>query len=637
MNRPLTAVALLALLTGPALSQSPADAPQPGSAQPAAPATGAAAPLHLRESPLPPRRPEGLAQRSGAGSSPKAEFVRFDKLAGPYLAARMAVYQSDFTEAADYYLRAVQGDPSDAMMKDSALVALMSAGRMEQAEQMVATMPVQDGATDLGALVRRVALARQGDWDGVLRLTGSPDQPADGSLLLDGMFQAWAEMGAGRASDAMAQFARLARIPGARAMADYHLALVRALVGDYEGAEKLLSNPTVGAHLMGTIARVQILSQLDRNDQALKLLEGLPGLDGEPSLLALRDRLKAREKLPFTAIRDPKQGIAQVLVTFSSALAADEDPDPLALIHARLAAWLAPDLPEAHLVAAQLLQGYGQFDLAEQEYAALRQLGEVRPIAELARAEALIRAERFDAAEAALRGLNASHPDLVGAWVALGDLMRQREKYADAVTAYDKALALMPDDREDRWFPLYARGIARERQGDFPGAEADMRAALKLRPDQPQILNYLGYSWIDRNQNLDEALRFIKAAVKARPDDGYILDSLAWAYFRLGRYAEAVAPMERAVTLMAADSLVNDHMGDIYWMAGRKREAEVQWKRALSLGPEKPEDAARIRAKLDRGLDAVLAEEKANGGKLPPQPLLSPDLTAPEAGEASGD
>ena len=171
-----------------------------------------------------------------------------------------------------------------------------------------------------------------------------------------------------------------------------------------------------------------------------------------------------------------------------------------------------------------------------------------------------------------------------------------------------------------RWFPLYARGIALERSGEFTKAEADFRAALKIRPDSAQVLNYLGYSLVDRNEKLDEALKLIQRAVELRPDDGYILDSLAWAYFRLGRYDQAVAPMERAVAAMASDSLVNDHMGDIYWMVGRKREADIQWSRALSLKPQTEAEAHRIRVKLDRGLDAVLAEEKANGGKLPPPP-----------------
>ena len=165
--------------------------------------------------------------------------------------------------------------------------------------------------------------------------------------------------------------------------------------------------------------------------------------------------------------------------------------------------------------------------------------------------------------------------------------------------------------------------------GQFDRAEQDLLAAIEINPDQASLLNYLGYSWIDRNVNLDRALTMIQKAVELSPGDGYILDSLAWAYFRLGRYQEAVAPMEQAIGTMASDPLVNDHLGDIYWMVGRKREAEIQWKRALSLDPSENDDVDpdRIRAKLDQGLDAVLADEEARGE--------SPTVPQPQA-EAAG-
>jgi 16S rRNA (guanine(966)-N(2))-methyltransferase RsmD len=201
---------------------------------------------------------------------------------------------------------------------------------------------------------------------------------------------------------------------------------------------------------------------------------------------------------------------------------------------------------------------------------------------------------------------------LAQGWIALGDLLRQQEKFAQAVPAYDKALSLLGDQAgEARWFPLYARGIALERSGQFDRAEADFRAALKLRPDSAQVLNYLGYSFLEQGRNFDEALSMIERAVAARPEDGYIVDSLAWAYYRTGRYDKAVAPMERAVELMPVDPVVNDHLGDVYWAVGRKREAEFQWRRALSFKPDTEEEAARIRRKLEIGLDAVLAAEGA--------------------------
>ncbi|WP_323032356.1 tetratricopeptide repeat protein [Paracoccus sp. (in: a-proteobacteria)] len=554
-------------------------------------------------------------------------------LSGPYLAGRLAAIQNDFSTAARYYLQALAHDDSDAFLQDSALVALIAAGEMERATALAGTMSDQGRATELARLVQRAELAHAGRWDALIESIDTAPSPEDdagtpgGGMLIDGMMRAWALLGAGKAGESLTAFKKLAELRGAAPMVNYHLALAKARVGDFEGAELLLADPATGAHILGIIARAQVLSQLERNKDALAMLEATPGLTEEPYLVALRDRMARGETLPFDSLRGPADGMAQVFLTFASVLATNDDPDPLALIHARLAEYLAPQLGEARLLAAQLLQDFGQFDLAEHEFEALRQLGDMRPVAELTRIDALARAERLPDAEKAALALTDAHPELAQGWIALGDMLRQQDKFSEAVPAYDKALNLIADgNAEARWFPLYARGIALERSGQFAKAEADFRAALAIRPDSAQVLNYLGYSLVDRNEKLDEALGLIQRAVELRPDDGYILDSLAWAYFRLNRYPEAVAPMERAVAAMASDSLVNDHMGDIYWMVGRKREAEIQWHRALSLKPETEEEAHRIRTKLERGLDAVLEEEKANGGKLspPPEPEQEP-------------
>ena len=194
--------------------------------------------------------------------------------------------------------------------------------------------------------------------------------------------------------------------------------------------------------------------------------------------------------------------------------------------------------------------------------------------------------------------------------LALGDALRREERFADAVAAYDQAAALVETPARQHWPLYYSRGVCLERLGRWPEAEADMRKALDLNPDEPQVLNYLGYSFVDRGEHLDEALEMIQRAVLARPDSGYIVDSLAWAYFRLGRYQEALVPMEKASLLEPVDPIVTDHLGDVYWAVGRKLEARFQWRRALSYKPE-DKDALRIRRKLEIGLDGVLAEEGA--------------------------
>ncbi len=566
-------------------------------------------------------RPAPRPAHDATDDTPRAPEVF--GLAGPFLAARMATVENDFRAAARYFGQAVAHDPAERFLQDNALLAYVSAGQIERAVQLSKSLADDGQASELSGLIYRASLAHAGNWDGLITLIDT-DPAASDTDLLGGLSRAWALMGAGRASEAMAAFEDLTKLPGVGPMVNYQLALARAMVGDYEGAEVLLADESSSGHILGFMARAQVLAQLERRDEAVALIEGINGLEAEPQLLALRDRLKSTDPVAFDVVKTPADGIAQVFLTFATALASSPDPEPLALVHARIAAWLSPEAPEPRLMVAQLLQDRQQFDLAEPEWEALRRMGQMRPVAELARIDALSRADRRDEAEKAALALTAAYPDLAQAWIAQGDLLRQQQKFAQAVPAYDKALALLQDaPAEARWFPLYARGIALERSDQFDRAEADFLAAIEINPDQASLLNYLGYSWIDRSENLDRALDLIKKAVELQPDDGYILDSLAWAYFRLGRYPEAVAPMEKAIGTMSQDPLVNDHLGDIYWKVGRQREAEIQWRRALSLGPTDTGDVdpERIRAKLDRGLDAVLADDAARGEEpITPQP-----------------
>ncbi|MBT8411874.1 MAG: tetratricopeptide repeat protein, partial [Octadecabacter sp.] len=250
----------------------------------------------------------------------------------------------------------------------------------------------------------------------------------------------------------------------------------------------------------------------------------------------------------------------------------------------------------------------GQYDAAAETFARVATTDPRFPDAEMGRADALRAAGRFDAAAEVLTQLTRSYPDQPLAYASLGDVYRQQEKFEAAGRAYSDAITIYPEGSSILWWLHYSRGITFERLDQWPEAEADFRRALALNPDHPSVLNYLGYSLVDRGMNFDEALGMIETAVAARPDNGAIVDSLAWVYYKLGRYQDAVTPMERAAELEPNDPILSDHLGDVYWMVGRTVEARFQWRRALSFGPE-PEEAERIRRKLAVGLDAVYAEE----------------------------
>jgi Flp pilus assembly protein TadD len=222
-------------------------------------------------------------------------------------------------------------------------------------------------------------------------------------------------------------------------------------------------------------------------------------------------------------------------------------------------------------------------------------------------AENLDDLERTDEAAKTLNAMAEEEPELADSLIRLGDIMRARERFVEAGTAYDRAYKRLGPLQSHHWTLLYARGIVLERTKQWDRAEADFLKALELSPDQPFVLNYLGYSWVDQGRHLDRAKRMIQKAVDLRPNDGYIVDSLGWAYFRLGEFANSVKEMERAVELMPEDPVLNDHLGDALWRVGRKLEARYQWNRVLILQP-KDDLRVQIAGKLADGLPDVPAK-----------------------------
>ena len=183
----------------------------------------------------------------------------------------------------------------------------------------------------------------------------------------------------------------------------------------------------------------------------------------------------------------------------------------------------------------------------------------------------------------------------------MGSLQRSAKKFEDAAASYDKAIELVGTPDRSNWTLFYFRGICFERAKQWPKAEADFKKALELFPDQPLVLNYLGYSWVDQGVNLDEAFKMLRRAVDLRPSDGYIVDSLGWAHYKLGHYQEAAEELEKAIDLKPADPVVNDHLGDAYWRVNRRIEAHFQWNHARDMRPE-PEDLPNILKKIEFGL-----------------------------------
>lgn len=530
-----------------------------------------------------------------------------ESLAGSYLAASQANFENNYTASALYYTRALAADPDNLGLMQNVVLAYLSKGDAAKAVPIAAKMESLGANSQLAQLLLLTEAIRTKKF---LDAAALFEKGASFSPLLDGLIRGWVDFGNGDMSGATAEFDKMRANSAMRVFSDYHRALMLAVVGDFEGAEKLLAGENGQPVRIGRgslIAHIEILSQLERNADAIAVIEGALNGSGDLEMLDLLRRLNAGETLPISQVTNPVEGAAEVFFTLASVLSG-EDNDRFGLIYARLSEYLRPASVESLLMVADMLSAQKQYDLA---VISLNKVPSSHPefyTAEIGRSEALQSAGKADAAIEVLRGLTKTHKTIPTVFTSLGDALRRESRFAEATEAYNGAIALLPDVQPNHWFLYYARGITLERDGQWDAAEADFRFALKLSPDQPLVLNYLGYGMVEKNINLEEAQQMIETAVARQPNDGYITDSLGWVLYRIGKFTEAVAPLEKAVELMPVDPIINDHLGDAYWMVGRKLEAAFQWSRALSFDPEET-DAVRIRLKLEIGLDAVLNSE----------------------------
>ncbi|GAB5446889.1 tetratricopeptide repeat protein [Gymnodinialimonas sp.] len=534
-----------------------------------------------------------------------------DSLAGAYLAGRAAAITGDHAQAASYFDRALQMDPGNPFLVSNSVFAHASLGEWEQAALVAEGLPENANGQELVELVDFVRHVTEGELLAAIDMIEAGNGPGP---LADELTRAWLTFGQGDMSGAVDLFEALAAERGLEELAALHLALARAATGDFEAAHEILSGGT-GVQITNTErvvrARAVIMLQLDMRAEALDLLDGYTQAVPDPGLLALQARVGSGEEIAYDFVITAQDGVAEVFFTVAQLLSGDRNTT-LPLLMAQAARGIDPDHTDAMVLAGELMRADEQFQQAALTFAAVPE-GDPNYIeAQMGRAEALEDLDRTDEAIAILGALAEARPDLASVQAAYGDILRRAERFEEAIEAYTAVLSLVDTDLPRYWFIHYARAISYHQSDNWDPAEADFRRALELNPEQPNVLNYLGYSLVEQRRNFDEALGMIQRAVAARPESGYIIDSLGWVYYRLGRFEEAVAPMERAVELEPNDPIVNDHLGDVYWVNGRYREAEFQWHRALSFDPE-PEDAARIRRKLEVGLYEVLEEEGGVG------------------------
>ena len=533
-----------------------------------------------------------------------------DGFAGPYLAAKNALFHSNFSIASNYYEKVLNKDPTNLTLLSEALFSSIGQGEFENAIKIAKHYVLIGGESNASNLILDSSLITKGDFRSALM---SINRVGRTKPLTDRLVKAWALIGKGEMAQAKLEFSKISKNINFRQQARYHEALAVAMVGDFEEAEEILSGRKYGIidlDVRGLEAYVQILIQVSKNKLALELVEAelLKSYNSNFTLIDLKNKIKGNSLIEYDFITNSKQGIAEVYLTIAKLLQNRVELNQVLLL-SRIAEYLRPGYPAITLQVASVLEDLEQYGLALDSYSSVTQNSPSYILAELGRANTLALLNKKEVSVEVLKSLSKKHYNHVIVHSSLGNMLRETDRDIEAIEAYSTAIELANLKKQPRWSIYFYRGILYEKQRKFLKMESDFRAALKLSPNQPDVLNFLGYSLVEQREKLPEALQMIKMAVSEKPKSGYIIDSLGWIYYRLAKYQEAVGPLERAVELLPVDPIVNDHLGDVYWKVGRQREAKFQWKRSLSFFPSEL-DAKRIRQKLKLGLDIVLETEK---------------------------
>jgi len=523
---------------------------------------------------------------------------------GNYLAGRQAQNLNDFGIAAEFMSAVLRDRPNSPTILRRTFVMMVMIGRMDDAARLAKQMEKLLPDDQIGNLVRVAIDLKGGKYESAGKRLSSAQQNGLNSIISPALM-AWIKAGEGKpVGEAVKEFDAMKPVKGKpQALKLEHIALINSFSGNNDLASKQfkeLFDDEAWKALRFTQHYGEFMERQGKWEEARAIYDRFTEIQPGTRILDLaKARIKENRK-PEARISTAIEGVAEVLFDVASSLNQQNARDT-ALILARIGHFLKPDFPALEYMMANIL------DLSDRLEEALGVYQDIQPNTEFSRpaklsiVSLLDRLEETEQALDILRKLAAEQKQESRPLVVLGNILRRHERYEEASEAYDEAVSRIGTLQPHHWNLLYSRGITLERSKKWDRAEADFLKALEFMPDQPFVLNYLGYSWVEKGINLARAEKMIQTAVKKRPTDGYIIDSLGWIYYQLGKFDQAVDELERAVELRPQDPVINDHLGDAYWRVGRKLEASFQWKKAIDQKPEQ-DVIDKILIKLESGM-----------------------------------
>lgn len=517
-----------------------------------------------------------------------------------YLSARFAASDHDLRSAALYYGETLKKDPTNSSLLELSFFYAATAGDFAAAggfaERLVAVRP-DDRSARLALAV--IALKKRDYAAARTHMAQSAKGPF--TTLTLSLFDAWAAAAVKDQAAVERNLKTLAAEKGAENIAAFHAALLAEYAGNIDAAETAYKVALkAGATPRVLEAYGRMLERAGRGTEAAALYRQQENQGGflpvvQPGLQRIAGKVR-----PDPLVVAPADGVAEALFGLAASLN-DANSADISVLYLRMALYLRPNFALGNILLGDRFDQLRKFDQAIEAYRGVDPASPYRRMAVMAMALDQTRLDQHEAAIVELRRLTAVDPGDVEAWISIGDAYRAMDKEPEALVAFDRAVTALGTPRARDWRVFFARANVKEKLKNWQAAEADIQLALKLSPNEPQLLNYLGYSWVERGERIPEALAMLERATKLRPYDGYIMDSVGWAYFKLGRYEDAVRMLNQAVLLVPGDPTINDHLGDALWKSGKTMSARYQWNHALTFGADTQAKAV-IEQKLKTGL-----------------------------------
>ena len=518
---------------------------------------------------------------------------------GGYLTARQAYKSHDLKIASKNFHTALTFDPGNPSLIYHTFLTELEAGNVNRALELAKLNNQEKQGKTFVNLVIGLSLAKTQRWEKAINVFSKMEKSSLNKILKP-LLIGWASAGLNHWRVAEKSFSSIKNLNGFKRLGLLHSGHLAYLAGDQTKADKEFQKALAFNRkppLRLTLAVARYYASTNRLKKAKNLIA--PQANENAAIMESFKEAGKKTNQP-NSVLSPSDGIAEALFDIASALQRDRG-NHRAMIMAQLALFMKPKFPLARLLIGEILDDRNQNAQALNQYHLIPRRSLFHKMAQFRSASSLQDLKRVDEAIVLLKNLAQSYPTDSKPFMRIGDLQRTKKRWGKAISAYDSALSRISKAQPEDWTLFYTRGIALERSKNWSRAEADFLKALELSPEQPYVMNYLGYSWTEKGIHLTKAAGMIKKAVQLRPNDGYIVDSLGWVLFRMGKYKKAVPKLERAVQLKPNDPTINDHLGDAYWRVGRKIEAIFQWQRAIGMNPS-AELLTEIRTKLKDGL-----------------------------------